>query len=153
MNRQLFEPMGLNWKFLPQELSVFQEDEEQRAQSLQALVAAGVPLDLALEMLGFTLPEGWEYSDLAEPEPEPQPQIIDVTPTQQPPPMLGDRQADEVRKFRKWAGKRANPDPENFDSDILTAGQKRAILDEMGDGAAVGAPFPVADVAEWDNYP
>jgi HK97 family phage portal protein len=145
LNEQLFEPLGMQWKFKPQELSLFQEDEEQRAQSLQALTNAGVPLALAMEMLGFQLPDGWDFSDLEEPEPEP----MTVLPPQ-PPRQLTDEQAVEVRRFKTWAGRRKNPDPAQFKSDLLTDADKAAILAGVEVGDATDAPFLAAG---WEDYP
>jgi len=43
------------WKFNPEELDIFQEDEAARAGSLRNLVTAGLPLDIALDELGYNL--------------------------------------------------------------------------------------------------
>jgi len=42
INRQLLGPMGLSLRFLPETLPIMQEDEAARAQSLKALVEAGL---------------------------------------------------------------------------------------------------------------
>ncbi len=34
LNEQLFTPLGYRWRFRPETLDVFQEDESQRAQAL-----------------------------------------------------------------------------------------------------------------------
>jgi hypothetical protein len=44
-------------EFAPEELPVMQEDESKRAQSLSDLTAAGIPLDAALDILGYDLSE------------------------------------------------------------------------------------------------
>ncbi len=43
----------------------------------------------------------------------------------------GFTKAAEIAKFRRWAGKRKQPDPAQFESDILTNGEKAALLAEM----------------------
>lgn len=43
----------------------------------------------------------------------------------------GFTKAAEIAKFRRWAGKRKQPDPAQFESDILTDGEKAALLDEI----------------------
>ena len=53
INAQLLKPLGLECEFMPEELSVFQEDEAARAGSLLTLVQAGVSLYSAMEMLGY----------------------------------------------------------------------------------------------------
>jgi hypothetical protein len=62
--------------------------------------------------------------------------------------------ASEVRRFKKWAGKRSNPDPASFRSDLLTHDDKADILAELveaEDGAAIDAPF--LERLDWSNYP
>lgn len=64
INNQLLQPLGLKLKFNFDEMDVFQEDERERAASLQALVASGLPLDISLRTLGFELSdEDWETLD------------------------------------------------------------------------------------------
>ena len=61
LNEQLFGPMGYEWKFLPETLDIYQEDEKERSQSLSFLVSAmSADLEvagLAMEILGFELDE------------------------------------------------------------------------------------------------
>lgn len=64
LNEQLFTPMGLHFAFLPETLDLYQKDETERAASLAQLTGAGIPLVLALQMLGFELPEGWDWDRL-----------------------------------------------------------------------------------------
>lgn len=53
LNEQVFKPAGLELYFAPEEMSLFQEDESKRGTSLSSLVAAGMPLDIAMESLGY----------------------------------------------------------------------------------------------------
>lgn len=64
-NEQLLEPLGLKLVFRPETLDVFQEDENQRATAFSAYVAAGLPLEVAGEMLGLELPQGWTWEKIA----------------------------------------------------------------------------------------
>ncbi len=64
LNRQLFEPQGLRIVLDWQSLDIFQEDEAERAGALREMVAAGVPVDLAMEMLGMDLPNNMTYDEL-----------------------------------------------------------------------------------------
>ena len=129
INRQLFEPLGLQFQFRPEELSVYQEDETQRAQAFSLYVGAGIPLGTAAQILGVVLPEGMEYADLdVAPQPA-QPQA------EQPTPDVEEADEDneavrrvELRRLRRWAkGKRA-PDVDKFDSDVLSRADKMAAL-------------------------
>lgn len=129
INRQLFEPLGLQFQFRPEELSVYQEDETQRAQAFSLYVGAGIPLGTAAQILGVSLPDGMEYDDLnVAPQPA-QPQA------EQPTPDVEEADEDneavrrvELRRLRRWAkGKRA-PDVDKFDSDVLSRADKMAAL-------------------------
>ena len=55
MNEQLFDPLGLHMTFMPETLDAMQEDEAARAAALQQLTGAGVPLLMAMDLLGFEL--------------------------------------------------------------------------------------------------
>ena len=155
INRQLLEPMGLQLVFLPESLPVMQEDEAQRAQSLKTLVDAGLSLEVALDILGYDLPEGVE---LREPAAATPPQLLPFTgqqPAAQPmPPMpSADDRLQETRRFLRWARKRHDPDPDQFESVLLSAGDKELLLADLrGDGAADDAPFR-GESAGWDDYP
>ncbi|MGH2359759.1 MAG: phage portal protein [bacterium] len=53
LNRQVFRPEGLRFEFLPEQLQVMQEEEAERSLALSQLVSAGVPLLVAMNILGF----------------------------------------------------------------------------------------------------
>jgi len=55
MNEQLFEPLGLHMTFMPETLDAMQEDEAARSAALGQLTGAGVPLLMAMDLLGFEL--------------------------------------------------------------------------------------------------
>jgi phage portal protein BeeE len=57
LNTQLMEPQGVRLKFKPQEMAIFQIDEEARSMALSNLVLAGENLDNAYEILGFEISE------------------------------------------------------------------------------------------------
>lgn len=54
-NQQLFAPLGMNMKFAFDELDIFQVDEAQRAGSLNQLITAGIPLLMAMDILGYDI--------------------------------------------------------------------------------------------------
>jgi hypothetical protein len=66
LNAQVFAPQGLELALDWQELDIFQEDESQRSDALLRLTQAQLPLPLAMEILGFDLPNGMTYDQLAE---------------------------------------------------------------------------------------
>ncbi len=63
LNRQVLNPLGLDLRFAPEEMDMYQEDENRRAGALVALTRAGMPLGLALQVLGYELPEGWDVDE------------------------------------------------------------------------------------------
>lgn len=147
INRQLLGPMGLQLVFKPDTLPVMQEDEAQRAQSLKALVEAGMSLEMALEVLGYDLPKGIELR-----EPVVTPAAAMPSPGPQLQPAVDDTERiAETRRFLRWARKRPNADPEQFESVILSAEAKVALLeDAIGDDA----PFRDGDDSrDWEGYP
>jgi hypothetical protein len=104
LNRQLFHPLGLNFTFKPSEMSIYQEDEEQRAVAFKTYVDAGILPSIVAQMLGLNLPEGIT-PEMLDPIQEPTPPIILPAAPPAPLPQLtgpvageGDEYADEVRK-------------------------------------------------------
>ena len=163
MNKQLFEPLGYRLRFLPEAMSIYQENEEQRAGALAQYVNAGFSLAVAAQILGIALPEGMEYEDL-EPDPiivepstqEPEDEADDVDDAPEDAQATQKRQEawdKEAAQFRKWVtrnnGRRQRID--EFKAAILTDADKHAIVDEvMGDGDADDTPFPVSGFTpEW----
>jgi phage portal protein BeeE len=222
INSQLLADMGLRLRFKPDELSLMQEDETQRAQSLKTLVDAGMSLEMAIAILGYDLPEGIELregvasvpptaqdapdtpevspgavteqqvlngaqiqsalsiidiygqgklprdnavfmvqtffnitKDIAEKlvpmdgeiPPAPAPATAPFTGQAPPPaPDEDEERTEETRRFQRWARKRANPDPEQFESMVLSHADKVALLEAA---VADDAPFQ----GDWQGYP
>lgn len=158
LNAQLFRRMGLQLRFLPNEMDVFQEDEAARAQSFATYVNAGMKQSIAAQILGVELPDGVEYADL-DPEPEPAPVIVQQVPSNQTPPQAQpapvqdetpaddeDVQADadkavEVATFKRWLKKRPKADPCEFKSAILSDDEKHVIADEVRGEVAPAESF------------
>jgi hypothetical protein len=69
LNEQLFNDLGLHWEFLPETLDALQTDEASRSTALSMITSAGVPLHVALAVLGFELTdEQWKEIEDAEKE-------------------------------------------------------------------------------------
>lgn len=66
INEQLLGPLGFRWVFMPDQMAIFQEDEEQRSSSMYNLVGAGWRPSIAAETLGYDLPDGVDYAMLDE---------------------------------------------------------------------------------------
>lgn len=81
VNAQLFAGINAKLELAVEELDIYQTDEAQRAGSLGQLTAAGIPLDLAMEILGYDLSEEqWLRVRGAVPASEPEPQQPDAEP-------------------------------------------------------------------------
>jgi hypothetical protein len=59
-----------------------------------------------------------------------------------------DAKEDEVRRLKRWAKGKKEPDVLRFHSDILSTAEKIAALGE--DAGAEDAPF---QVTQWSHYP
>lgn len=70
VNRQLLDPLGLAITFQPETMDAFQADETSRSQSLVHLRSAGMPMETALAVLGYEIPEGLPIEEEIEPLPE-----------------------------------------------------------------------------------
>jgi len=55
LNEQIFKKEGMLFRFMPETLDAMQEDEAARSVALQQMTAAGVPLLMAMDILGFEL--------------------------------------------------------------------------------------------------
>jgi len=140
LNEQLFEPMGYRWQFRPETLDVFQTDEQARSIAFVNYCNAGLPMEIAGEMLGLELPPGYDWQQLAAEKEERRQQMAEQMkpreeqPQEQPPqtsqPMTGaaaeaaEREAagkalmlDDLRKWRKKAAKKGGP--VEFESDHI----------------------------------
>lgn len=105
LNEQLFAPMGYRIVFRPETLEVFQQDENDRANALAALVNAlgEENRGVALQMLGFDLPEGYEYEDFnSDPADDPATMPPDVVTTPPDSAALQQAKAKERKQFRAW---------------------------------------------------
>jgi len=63
-NKYLFDDLDLYLEFVPESLSLFQEDEAQRAKAYSDYVNAGMQPSIAASVLGIDLPHEVDYSDL-----------------------------------------------------------------------------------------
>lgn len=143
INKSLLVPMGLKLCFYPEMMDVFQEDEAQRAQSLQALTASGLPVDFGMQLLGYELPDGMTYDELALMLEERKPPIPQP-PQLQPDAVVAGRQdvtppagRYELRAWQRKTEKRvkAGKGVPAFESDEIPVALKAAV-----EGALENAP-------------
>ena len=130
INRQLLNTMGLECEFAFDELDIFQEDEANRAASLQQLTSAGVPLLTAMDILGYDLTD--EERAAIEQKPEPAPVVINNVVADQDEP-------DDAEEIRRWMRKsinsleRGKSPVVEFISDKITPAKHAAIMARLGE--------------------
>jgi SPP1 gp7 family putative phage head morphogenesis protein len=145
LNEQLLGPQGFALELRPESMSIYQEDEKERAASVGVLVQAGMSLVLALEILGYDLTdEQWaQMKEIPEPV-APSAPVVPVVPVPTPGADIITEANNVLEKatFRRWAARRKNPNPDAFRSDILTTADKTAVLAEMMEDADGGTLPP-----------
>lgn len=135
-------------------VGVLQDDTAPKIEMAIKLWDRGVPWNVLDERFGLgigAIPGGdvGYVSGMMIPVERAMRQTEPTLPPRREPDPDAEREAEE-RRFRTWAKKRKNPDPDKFNSDILSDADKAAILVELQEGgAAEDAPFPVA----WSHYP
>lgn len=131
LNEQLFKPLKYEFAYLPEMLDVFQVDEAARANSLVLLVQAGLPLQYAMQTLGYQNIE----QALGLPEPEIQEvdggvNVDNNTPVNMTPALPDERNSsglasvrlDELQRYENKATARYKPGKSaavKFTSDTL----------------------------------
>ena len=171
-NEQVFEPMGYKLAFMPDQMSLYQKDENERAESLNKLIMA---LDkpeeflLASKILGFDIdPETLKKIEaLVTAKEERREQMVDITPSEPVPMPVSatvdvpeETQPPNMRSIdlEKWETKALNrvkagrPADCKFESDhidMLSQASISGALSEAESEADVKTVF--ADL--WIGYP
>jgi SPP1 gp7 family putative phage head morphogenesis protein len=146
MNRQLFELLGLRFRFRPEQMTVYQEDETQRAQAYSLYVNAGMSPSVAAQILGVDLPPGVEYANLDRQAAEKEQAAVEMQRQQAEVRQTEARQA-EVRRLKRWAKGKKTPDVDRFASDILSREEKLVAL--KGEAATAQPFFPGTITPDW----
>lgn len=143
INRQFLEGTGLTAKFAWEEMDIFQEDEKERSGAFLNYRNGGVPVGLALQIVGVDLPEGYEYDDLDEEE---------ETQEEEEGGQSDDREQrdDDLKKWQKKAISRVKagrPAACDFYSDVLPDTAYRLVWDGLSHAHTVGEVRKVFDLA------
>ena len=111
LNEQLLARDGLRLEFRFNEMDIFQEDENARAELLNKLTTAGLPIEVSLQLAGYKLTE--EQLSMLEEHQEQLDDRIDETPV--------DERTTELRKWQKFAEKRVKEGKElrEFETSII----------------------------------
>jgi HK97 family phage portal protein len=158
INDQLLSAVGLRFEFQPEGMKEFQEDEAARAGALGQLTTAGVPLVMAMDMLGYDLTEEMRAElEAEEAQPEPVPPVAQAQQEQQPTEAApvdasqSPEAAAELKHWRRAALKRHKehrPLPIAWVAEALTVEQAAQIsqaLKAAATEADIVAAFGLAD--------
>ena len=145
LNEQLLARDGLRIEFKFGEMDIFQEDENDRADLLNKLTMAGLPIEVALELAGYELTDE-------------QNAMLDSHQTQ-----LDERrdsgvepQIDELRKWQKFAEKRVKDGKEirEFETSVIEPSLHGAISGALENVKTVEEVRHIFDsVIAWRGYP
>jgi len=146
LNEQLLARDGLRLEFRFGEMDIFQEDESERADLLNNLTTAGLPIEVSLQLAGYKLTE--EQLSMLEEHQEQLDSRIDEQPF--------DERTAELRKWQKFAEKRVKEGKElrEFETSIIEPSLQGAINGALeGAKTAEEVKHIFDSVIEWRNYP
>lgn len=166
LNEQLFKPDGLEMQFRPEGLDIYREDESKRASALGQLTGAGVPLLMAMELLGYDLtPEQRAEleAEVVEKEERAEQMREQTQPAEQPESAEPEEETEDVKtELKHWrrlankAMREGKPLPADFVPDHIPparAAQIASALRQATTGADIKAAFeqpaPIPLPAEW----
>ena len=146
LNEQLLARDGLRLEFRFNELDIFQEDENKRADLLSKLTMAGLPIEVALELAGYKLTD--EQTSMLESHQEQLDDRIDETPV--------DERTTELRKWQKFAEKRVKEGKElrEFETSVIEPSLHGAISGALESAKTTEEVRHIFDsVITWRGYP
>jgi HK97 family phage portal protein len=145
LNTQLLARDGMRLEFKFEELDIFQEDEGDRAELLNKLVLAAIPIELALDLAGYTLTD--EQMAMLNARKE---QLDEREPEQV------DEQEAELRRWQRMAEKRIKEGKglREFETSIIEPSLHGAISGALESAKSVEDVRRVFDqVIAWRGYP
>lgn len=146
LNEQLLARDGLRIEFKFNEMDIFQEDENDRADLLNKLTMAGLPIEVALELAGYELTE--EQASMLDSHQEQLDERRDNEPVTP--------QADELRKWQKFAEKRVKEGKpiREFETNVIEPSLHGAISGALEGAKSVEEVKSIFDsVIAWRDYP
>lgn len=151
INPQLLSKEGLRLEFAFDEMDIFQEDEGKRAEVLQKLSLAGIPLLVAMDIAGYKLTDEQlaQLNTKQEEEKQTQSDTMDNERDEDP-------QREEIRRWQRMVEKRVREGKaiREFQSDIIPASLHGAIsgaLEYVKTVDDVKRLF--TGIIEWQGYP
>jgi hypothetical protein len=149
LNTQLLARDGLRLEFKFNELDIFQEDEGDRADLLNKLTTAGMPIELALQLAGYELTD--EQAAMLEAHQDQLDEREDM-----PPSELTNEQDAELRRWQRMAEKRIREGKElrEFETRLIEPSLHGAISGALETAKSAEDVKRVFDsVITWRNYP
>ena len=149
LNTQLLARDGMRLEFKFNEMDIFQEDEGDRADLLNKLTLAGMPIELALELAGYELTD--EQAAMLNVHQEQLDEREDL-PEREP----TDEQEIELRKWQRMAEKRVKDGKglREFESSVIEPSLHGAISGALEGVKSVEDVKQVFEsVIAWRNYP
>lgn len=146
LNEQLLARDGLRLEFRFNEMDIFQEDENDRADLLNKLTSAGLPVEVALELAGYELTD--EQASMLNSRQEELDERIEKE--------LVDEKEVELRKWQRMAEKRVKEGKElrEFESSLIEPSLHGAISGALENVKSVEDVKRVFDsVIAWRGYP
>lgn len=147
LNTQVLAREGLRMEFKFEELDIFQEDESARADLLNKLVTAGLPVEVALSMAGYELTE--DQAAMLDAHQE----QLDAREDKDLPE---DAETQELRRWQKFAEKRVKEGKplREFESAVIDPALHGAISGALETVKTVDDVRRVFEpVIEWRGYP
>jgi len=149
LNTQLLERDGMRLEFRFEEMDIFQQDEGDRADLLNKLTLAGMPIELALELAGYELTD--EQEAMLNAHQEQLDEREDVAGSEQV-----DERTEELRKWQKFAEKRVKEGKElrEFETSVIEPSLHGAISGALESAKTVEDVRHLFDsVIAWQEYP
>lgn len=162
LNEQVFGPAGYRFVFQPETLDAFQEDTQQQAAALSQLTGAGVPLLMAMDLVGIELNKA-QRAELEkalldkEQRAEEMAQQLQPGQADQPPAQDEEQETPAQADARKWrakavkAVKRGEAASVPFESDAIPEAEQvriRAGLEDCQTVEDVRAVFETRAAAD-----
>lgn len=146
LNEQLLARDGLRLEFRFNEMDIFQEDENDRADLLNKLTSAGLPVEVALELAGYDLTD--EQASMLNSRQVQLDERVDREPL--------DEKEVELRKWQRFAEKRVKEGKglREFESSLIEPSLHGAISGALENVKSVEDVKRVFDsVIAWRGYP
>jgi len=159
LNEQVFAPLGFRFQFQPEGLDLYKANEEKRSASLASLRMAGLPLLMAMDILGYELTDQ-QRAELEQAEAGRRAQAdalaaqLDNRGESDREEEPGDRAGEELRTWRRWALRRVRQGRalRDFETRAVSPALAGAIAGAL-EGATTTTDVDRVFAGVWEGYP